>query len=176
MLVVKTTSPETSPSPAKVQPEKDAPSSSTTSARLRPTSPRLRSCSKLCSYPVVHQFTADHRTHDTPLEPPPDVRAVRGTAHERARQDRPLLGEIHERQVRGGSRRDPASTTASDPAFRGARHHLDEPRERDPPTLHKLRVERREGSLVSQEPGGGLLQRKLFLFGGVRRVVRGHEI
>src|SRR5919202_2462663 len=109
MLVVKTTSPETSPWPAKVQPEKEAPSSSTTNARLRPASPSLRPCTKLCSHPVVHQFATDHGTYDTPLDPPPEVRAVRRTAHEGFRPHRPLLGEVHERQGRPRSRRDPIS-------------------------------------------------------------------
>src|SRR4028119_1010551 len=100
MLVVKTTSPETSPSPAKVQPENEAPSSSTTKARLRPASPRLRPCSKLRSHSLVYQLAAYHRTHDAPPEPPPEIRAVRGAAHERARPDCPPFGGVHERRVR----------------------------------------------------------------------------
>src|SRR5918993_5971230 len=96
MLVVKTTSPDTSPSPAKVQPEKEAPSSSTTNARLRPASPRLRTCSKLRSHSIVYQLAADHRAHYAPPKPPPEVRAVRGAAHERIRQDHPLLAEVYE--------------------------------------------------------------------------------
>src|SRR5215207_5409353 len=104
MLVVKTTSPETSPSPVKVQPEKEAPSSSTTNTRLRPASPGLRSCPKLDSHSVVYQFAADHGAHDTPLQPPPEIRAVGGTAHERVHPNRPLFGEVHERQIRGRSR------------------------------------------------------------------------
>src|SRR5918993_3334281 len=114
MLVVKTTSPETSPSPAKVQPEKEAPSSSTTNARLRPASLRLRPCSKLRSYSIVYKLATDHRAHYTPPEPPPEVRAVRGTAHERVRPDCPLFGEVHERQVRGRARRDPVGIAAPD--------------------------------------------------------------
>src|SRR5918997_1113195 len=176
MLVVKTTSPETSPSPAKVQPENEAPSSSTTKARLRPASPRLRPCSKLRSHSIVYQLAADHRTHDAPPEPPPEVRAVRGAAHERVRPDRPLFGEVYERQVRGRAHSDPVSTAAPDPASRRARYRLDEPREREFSAPYKLRVERREGRFVPQEAGGGLLQRKLLLLGCMRRVIRGHEV
>src|ERR687886_462852 len=137
MLVVKTTSPATSPSPAKVQPEKEVPSSRTTNARLRPC---LRPCPKPRSYPVVHQLASDHRAHDAPLELAPEIRAVRRPAREGVRPDRPLLGEIHERQVRGCARKD-AVVVALDPASRGARHSLDQTRERKFTVKHKLRVE-----------------------------------
>src|SRR5918994_3726048 len=111
MLVVKTTSPATSsPSPANVQPGKLAPSSRTTSARLRPPLPP---CSKPCSHPVVYQLAADHRSRDAALEAPPEVRAVARPAHQGVRPHRPLLGEIHERKVRGRSNRDGAG--APDP-------------------------------------------------------------
>src|SRR4028119_2085423 len=166
MLVVKTTSPETSPSPAKVQPENEAPSSSTTKARLRPASPRLRPCSKLRSHSIVYQLAADHRTHDAPPEPPPEVRAIRGATHEHVRPDCPLFGEVHERQVRGGAHRDPISTAAPDPASWRAGHRFDEPRERELSALYELRVKRRKGRLVSPEAGGGLLSRELLLLGG----------
>src|ERR687885_286783 len=140
MLVVKTTSPEISPSPAKVQPTYEVPSSSTTKALLRRLC--LSSYSKLCSYPIVHQLTADHRTHDAPLEPPPEVRAVGGPADQSIRLDRPLFGEVHERQIPRCTRRDAIRTVPSDPTPRSTRHRLDQPRERKLSALHKLRVER----------------------------------
>src|SRR3569833_956951 len=118
MLVVKTTSPATSPSPAKVQPEKAVPSSKTTNARLRPC---LRPCPKPRSYPVVHQFASGHRTHAAPFELTPEKQAVRRPTHEGVRPNRPPLGEIHERQVRRRTRKDPVSLTL-DPSSWGARH------------------------------------------------------
>src|SRR4051812_25376556 len=127
MLVVKTTSPETSPSPAKVQPENAVPSSSTTNAWLRCASPRLRPCSKLRSHRIVYQLATYHRAHDPPLEPPPQERGVRGSAGKRLHPDSPLLGEVHERQIRRRSWRDSVGITR-DPASRGTSHRLDQPR------------------------------------------------
>src|SRR5215210_1101625 len=127
MLVVKTTSPATSPSPAKVQPGKLAPSSRTTSARLRPP---LNPCSKPRSHSVVYQLAADHRSHDAALEAPPEVRAVARPAHEGVRPHRPLLGEVREREVRGRPGGDGAG--APDPSPRRRSHRLDEAMEREP--------------------------------------------
>src|ERR687894_1855043 len=143
MLVVKTTSPDTSPSPAKVQPEKEAPSSNTTSARLRPASPVLRPCSKLLSDLVVHQFAADHRTYDPPLEPPPEIWAIRGPANGRLCPHGPFLGEIHQRQIRRRPWGDPVRAAPNPVPWRQG-HRLDQLRERKLPALHELRVERRE--------------------------------
>src|SRR5215216_2168641 len=125
MLVVKTTSPATSPSPAKVQPEKEVPSSRTTNARLRSqTRPSLR-CFKPRSYRVVYQLAAHQRALDAPLELSPEVRAIRGPTHEGVCLYGPLLGQVHERQICGRSREDPV-VAASDPTSRGASHHLDQ--------------------------------------------------
>src|SRR5919199_15633 len=172
MLVVKTTSPEVSPSPAKVQPAYEVSSSRTTKALLR--RPCLSPYSKLCSCSVVHQLTADHRAHDASLEPPPEVRAVGGPADQGIGPNRPLFGEIHERHIPQRTRRDPIRTTGPTP--RSTRHRLDQPRERKLSTLHQLRVERGEGRLVPQEARCGLLQRKLLLRSDMRRMVRHHEV
>src|SRR5919199_5260692 len=174
MLVVKTTSPEISPSPAKVQPAYEVPSSRTTKALLRRLC--LSLYSKLCSCPVVHQLTAYDRAHDAPLEPPPEVRAVGGPADQSIRLDRPLFGEVHERQIPRCTRRDAIRTVPSDPTPRSTRHRLDQPRERKLSALHELRIERGEGRLVPRETRGGLLQRKLLLQSGVRCMVRRHEV
>src|SRR5919202_2351786 len=169
MLVVKTTSPEISPSPAKVQPAYEVPSSRTTKALLR--RPCLSPYSKLRSCSVVHQLTANHRAHDAPLEPPSEVRAVGGPADQGIRPNRPLFGEVHERQIPRRTRRDPIRNTPTDQTPRSTRHRLDQPRERKLSTLHQLRVERGEGCLVPQETRGGLLQRKLLLRSSMRRMV-----
>src|SRR5919199_2658323 len=94
MLVVKTTSPATSPSPAKLQPSKRAPSSRTSVALL------LGPYSKPRSYAVVNDLCANYSTHDPPRQPPPEVRGVRGPAQQGLPIHRPFLGEIHERNIR----------------------------------------------------------------------------
>src|SRR5215212_2245664 len=167
MLVVKTTSPATSPSPAKLHPSKQAPSSRTTVARLR-------LYSKSRSRPVVNRLSANYSTHDPTRQPPPEVRGVRGPAQERLPAHRPALREVYERQVSRSSGRDPASFT--DPAARSATHRLDQARERELPLKNQLRVECREGRLVAQETGRCLLEGELFLPLGVRRVIRRHEV
>src|SRR4028118_209990 len=107
MLVVKTTSPETCPSPANVQPEKDTPSSSTTNARLRPASgPTLRPCSKLCSQPIVHQLSTNYRAHDPRGQLPPEVGAVRGPTPECVLVHRPLIRQVNQREICRCSGRD----------------------------------------------------------------------
>src|SRR5215210_3733838 len=149
MLVVKTTSPATSPSPAKLHPSKTAPSSRTTVARLR-------LYSKLDSRPVVHQISTNYSTHDPTRQHSPQIRGVRRPAQERLPAHRPPLREVHEREVRGSSGRDPTSLTYPPP--RSAAHRLDQPREREPSPEDQLRVEHREGRLVAQEPRRGLLE------------------
>src|SRR5215207_2004486 len=173
MLVVKTTSPATSPSPANVQPEKDVPSSSATSARfcLCPSF-----CFKPCSCSIVNKLAADHRTLHAPLELPPEVWAVGRPTDHRIRPNRPLLGEVHERQIRGSPRKHAAVATVLNPTTRRASHCLDEAREREPSALHQLRVEHRECRLVPQKTRRSLLQRKLLLGGGVWGVVRRHRV
>src|SRR5215212_4619973 len=168
MLVVKTTSPATSPSPAKLHPSKTEPSSSTTVARLRP-------CSKLHSRPVVDQLSANYSTHYPTRQLMPEIRRVRGPAQERLTANRPSLREVDEREVRGRPCRDP--TTLADPAPRRAAHRPDQPWERDPtPPEDQLGVEGGEGGLVPQEPWCGLLEGQLLLLRGVRRVIRRHEV
>src|SRR3712207_6205579 len=92
MLVVKTTSPATSPPPAKLRPSKTAPSSRTTVALLP--------CSKLRPDSVVDHLSANYSTHDPARQPPPEVGGVRGPAQQRTPVHPPLLGEVHEREVR----------------------------------------------------------------------------
>src|ERR671917_1902682 len=88
MLVVKTTSPATSPSPAKLQPPKTAPSSRTRVVRLRPWAnswlgprlgPALRSCSKPRPRPVVYRLSTNYSTHDPARQTASQVRGVGGT-------------------------------------------------------------------------------------------------
>src|SRR5215204_5640857 len=167
MLVVKTTSPATSPSPANVQPEKDVPSSRTTSARFCLC---LSFCFKPCSCSIVNKLAADHRTHHAPLELPPEVWAVGRPTDHRTRPNRPLLGEVHERQIRRSPRKHPAVATVLNPTARRASHCLDEAREREPSALHQLHVEHRECRLVPQKARRSLLQRKLLL--GGRRIIK----
>src|ERR687893_2777514 len=167
MLVVKTTSPATSPPPAKLPPSKTAPSSRTTVARLRP-------CSKSRPCPFVHHLSANYSTHDAARQPPPEVGGIGRPAQQGVPLHRPLLREIHERKV--GRSTDADVPTSVDPASRGAAHRLDQPRGRDSAVQDQLRVESREGCLVAEEAGSCLLQRQLLLLGGVRRVVGGHEV
>src|SRR5215208_2926273 len=167
MLVVKTTSPATSPSPAKLHPSKTAPSSRTTVARLRPYS-------KLRSRPVMYKLSTNYSTHRPTRQSPPEVRGVRRPAQERLPAHRPPLREVHKREVRWFSGRDPTSFTH--PAPRRAAHRLDEPQERDPTPENQFRVKRREGRLVSEETRRCLLEGQLLLLGGVRCVIRRHEI
>src|SRR5215217_8684520 len=168
MLVVKTTSPATSPPPAKLHPSKTAPSSRTTVARLRPYS-------NLRSRPVVvYKLSTNYSTHHPTRQSPPVVRGVRRPAQERLPAHRPPLREVHKREVRPFSGRDPTSFTH--PAPRRAAHRLDEPQERDPTPENQFRVKRREGRLVSEETRRCLLEGQLLLLGGVRCVIRRHEI
>src|SRR5215211_3131057 len=94
MLVVKTTSPATSPSPAKLRPSKRAPSSRTSVALL------LGPCCKPCSDPAVHQLSANHSSCDPPRQRAPEVRGVGGPAQQGLPIHLPLFREIHEREVR----------------------------------------------------------------------------
>src|SRR5918994_7669960 len=100
MLVVKTTSPATSPSPAKHQPPKTAPSSRTKVARLRPWAspwvgprlgPPLCSCCKPRSRPVVYRLSTNYSTHDPARQTASQVRGVGGTADQGLPAHYPLL-------------------------------------------------------------------------------------
>src|SRR5215210_2983297 len=119
MLVVKTTSPATSPSPAKVQPANAAPSSRTSVARIRPW---LRTCSKPRSHPVVYRFAANYSIHDAARQGAAEIRRVGRTADHGVPSDGPLRGEIHEREIRRLS--DLQATTLSYPTPRRAAHRL----------------------------------------------------
>src|SRR5215212_8819238 len=134
MLVVKTTSPATSPSPAKLQPSKAAPSSRTSVARLRPRfcprlRPPLRMCAKPRSSPVVYGLSADYSTHDPTLQRPPEIGGVGRAAGELASPHGPLLREVDEREI--GRRADGQAPSTTDPPARGAAHHLHETRQRE---------------------------------------------
>src|ERR687886_1986098 len=123
MLVVKTTSPATSPSPAKLHPSKTAPSSRTTFARVLP-------CSKSRPDSVVDHLSANYSTSDPTRQPQPEVRGVRGSTRQALAIHNPLLREVHEHQVCRRARGDGAAPV--DPASGGAAHRLDQPRERKP--------------------------------------------
>src|SRR3712207_6584857 len=150
MLVVKTTSPATSPSPAKLQPRKAAPSSSTRVARLRPwfvPSPgsTLRACSKSRSRPVVYRLSSNYSTHDPARQPAAQVGGVGGTADQGPLVHGPLLREVDEREV--SRRPDGQAPPLPDPPARGTAHRLDEPRQGEPAAQYELGVERGEGRL-----------------------------
>src|SRR5919107_639856 len=167
MLVVKTTSPATSPSPAKLQPSKEAPSSRTSVALLRTyLKPR--------SSPVVYRLSANYSAHDPALQRPSEIGGVGRAADELSPTHRPLLREVDEREI--GRRPDGETSSATDPPARGAAHRFDEASQREPAFQDQLRVERGEGRLVAEEAGRGLLYRQLFLFRSVRRVVRRDEV
>src|SRR5215207_7709282 len=108
MLVVKTTSPATSPSPVKLCPSKTAPSSRTTFARGLTPYPKPR------SYVIVHQRTTNYSTRDPTRQAPPKVRGVGGPAQARASIHIPLFREVYQRQVR--RRAHPQAPRATDPA------------------------------------------------------------
>src|SRR5918998_3513863 len=138
MLVVKTTSPATSPSPAKLHPSNMAPSSRTTTARLRPYS-NPRSC------PVVYQLSANYSTHDPTRQPAPEIRAVPGPARKRSPVHSPFLQRVYEREV---SRSAHGQTTSlPDPPARCARHRFDETRQRELARQDEFRVKDGESSL-----------------------------
>src|SRR5215210_2420975 len=155
MLVVKTTSPATSPSPAKLQPWKTAPSSRTSVALLR-------TYSKLRSSSIVYRLAANYSTHDPALQRPPEIGGVGRAADEGTPLHRPLLREIDEREV--GLRPDGQAPPATDPTSGGAAHRFDETGQRKPAVEHQVCVECGECRLVAEEPGRGLLNRQLFLF------------
>src|SRR5918993_3008647 len=146
MLVVKTTSPATSLSPAKLRPWKDAPSSRTSVALLRPP---LRTCSKLCSSPVVYRLSTNYSTHDPAFQLPPEIRGVGRSADERTPPYRPLLRKVDEREIRRRPYGQAASCT--DPATRGAAHSSDEARQREPFAEDQICVQHCEGRLVAEK-------------------------
>src|SRR5687767_13864048 len=158
MLVVKTTSPVTSPEPAKLQPSKAAPSSRTNVAWLRPT---LCTYSKPRSSPVVYQTSANYSTHDPARQGPPEKWRVGRVADQGAAIHHPVLREIHERQVR--HRADREAPPLPDPPPGRRAHRPYESVEREPAVEDELRVERGERGLMAEESRGGLLQRELLL-------------
>src|ERR687897_442908 len=167
MLVVKTTSPATSPPPAKLQPSKAAPSSRTSVALLR-------TYSKSRSSPVVYRLAADHGVHDSTRQGSSPIRRVGRAADQGVPVCRPLLGEVDERKVRRLP--DTETPPLPDPTSGRAAHSLDEAGERKPAVKKEIGVEGGEGRLVAQEPWRGLFHRQLLLLRGVRRVVGRHEI
>src|SRR5215210_5592192 len=139
MLVVKTTSPATSPSQAKVHPSKAAPSSSTSVARLRPWfRPPLGMCSKSRSSPVVYGFSADYSTHDPALQRTPEKGGVGGAADERAPPYRPHLREVDEREI--SRRAEGQAASGTDPPAWGATHCLYEALQREPAVEDQVRI------------------------------------
>src|SRR5918994_960762 len=171
MLVVNTTSPATSPSPAKVQPAKAAPSSRTSVALLRPW---LRTYSKLRSCSVVYRRSANYSIHDAACQGTAEIRRVGRTADHGLPPDGPLLGEIHEREIRRPP--DLQITALTYPPPRRATHRLHKSCQREPATQNQVGIQGGEGRLVTEEPRCGLLQRQLLLFRSVGRVVRSHEV
>src|SRR5215212_531190 len=171
MLVVKTTSPATSPSPEKLQPSNAAPSSRTSVALLRPW---LRTYSKLCSRHVVYRLAANYSAHYPTRQGPSPIRGVGGTADQGAPIHHPLLRKVHERQVRRPT--NPERTTFPNPPAWRAAHGLHETRQREPAAENQIGVERGEGRFVAEKARRGLLHRQLLLLRGMRRVIRGHEV
>src|SRR5215213_7690719 len=119
MLVVKTTSPATSPSPAKLQPSNAAPSSRTSFALLRPW---LRTYSKFCSHPVVYRFAANYSAHNPTLQGPSPIRRVGRTADHGAAIHHPLLRKVNYREIRRLT--NPESSALPDPPAGRAAHGL----------------------------------------------------
>src|SRR5215207_2553372 len=171
MLVVKTTSPATSPSPAKLHPSNAAPSSRTSVALLRPW---LRTYSKFCSRPVVYRFAANYSANNPTRQGPSPIRRVGRAADHGAPIHRPLFRKVNERQVRRHT--NPESTPLPDPTARRAAHGLYETRQREPAAEDQLGVERGVGCLVAEKARRGLLYRQLLLLRGVRRMIRSHEV
>src|ERR671910_1255283 len=129
MLVVKTTSPATSPAPAKVHPWKAAPSSRTSVARLRPCTP-LRTCTKLHSCRFVYRLSTHYSTHDPALQRPSEIWGVGRAADERTPPYRPLLRKVDELEICRHT--DGQAASGTDPAARCAAHGLHETRQREP--------------------------------------------
>src|SRR5215207_3915531 len=130
MLVVKTTSPATSPSPANLHPWKVAPSSRTSVALHRPwVCTPLRTCTKLRSCPIVYRLSTDHCTHDPALQRPSEIRGVGRAAEERTPPYRPLLRKVDEREICRHA--DGQAASCADPAARDAAHGFDEAFQRE---------------------------------------------
>src|SRR5215212_11179532 len=139
MLVVKTTSPAISPSPAKLHPWKATPSSRTSVALHRPwLSFLLRTCSKLCSRSVVYQLSTNYSTHDPALQRPSCIGGVGRAADECTPPYRPLLRKVEEREICRGA--DGQAASGTDPAARGAAHGLYKTRQREPATEDQICV------------------------------------
>src|SRR5215210_3387915 len=158
MLVVKTTSPATSPSLAKLHPWKAAPSSRTLVALHRPwLCLPLCTCTKLCSTSVVYRLSTNYSTHDPALQRPSEIGGVGRAADECTPPYRPLLRKVDERKI--CRRADGQAASGTDPPARGAAHHLYEAFKREPAAENQIGVQRGEGRLVAEETGSGLLQR-----------------
>src|SRR5215212_2072037 len=167
MLVVKTTSPATSPSPAKLQPSNAAPSSRTSVALLR-------TYSKFRSSRVMYQLSANYSSHHPTRQGPSEIRRVRRTADQSVPIHRPPLREVNEREIR--HRPDPEAPPLPDPAAGRTAHSLHETREREPAAEDQVGIKRGEGRLMAEKPRRGLLHRQLLLLRRVRRVVGSHEV
>src|SRR5215207_11724474 len=139
MLVVKTTSPATSPPPAKLQPSKAAPSSRTSVALHRPwLCLPLRTCTKLCSSSVVYRLSTNYSTHDPALQRPSEIGGVGRAADERTPPYRPLLRKVDEREI--CRRADDQAASCTDPAARGAAHRFDEAFQRKPTAEDQMSI------------------------------------
>src|ERR671916_2617313 len=175
MLVVKTTSPATSPPPAKLQPSKAAPSSRTSVALHRPWfCPPLRTCTKLRSSPVVYRLSTYYSTHDPALQRPSEIGRVGRAADKRSPLYRPLLRKVDEREI--CRRAVGQAACGTDPAARGAAHRFHEALKREPAAEDQIGVQRGEGRLVAEKTGRGLFYWQLFLFRRVGSVVCCDEV
>src|SRR5215212_7420756 len=167
MLVVKTTSPPTSPFPAKLQPSNAAPSSRTSVVLLR-------TYSKFRSSLVVYRLATNYSIHHPARQGSSEKRRVVRTADQSVAVYRPLLREVNEREIR--HRPNPEPPPLPDPPPGRAAHSLHETRERDPAAEDKVSIKRSEGGLVAKEARSGFLHRQLLLLRSVRGVVGRHEV
>src|ERR687898_2418222 len=137
MLVVKTTSPAISLSPAKLHPWKAAPSSRTSVALHRPwLCLPLRTCTKLCSSSVVYRLSTNYSTHDPALQRPSEIGGVGRAADECTPPYSPLLRKVDEREIR--RRADGQAASRTDPPTRSAAHGLYEACQREPTTEDQI--------------------------------------
>src|SRR5918995_5871060 len=155
MLVVKTTSPAISLSPAKLHPWKAPPSSRTSVALHRPwLCLPLRACTKLCSSSVVYRLSTYYSTHDPALQRPTEIGGVGRATDECTPSYRPLLRKVDEREIRRGA--DGQAASGTDPATRSAAHRLYETRQREFAAEDQICVQCGEGRLVAEETGRSL--------------------
>src|ERR687898_247715 len=100
MLVVKTTSPATSPWPAKLHPWKAAPSSKTSVALHRSwVRTPLRTSTKLRSRPFVYRLSTNYCTHRPALQRPSEIGGVGRAAEGCTTPYRPLLRKVDKRKI-----------------------------------------------------------------------------